>query len=124
MSSIAGSGPEPCKVNKGTRVPTASLLFRLRSSISRRLFDVGGSTTLRPGRAFKSLCEPFVVDAPRFVAENTTVPVPKVHGVCMYRGLLSIGMEFIKGEQLNIVWRSMSMDDKQNVISELADYIR
>lgn len=60
------------------------------------------------------------VEALRFVSENTTIPVPRVHDV----GERHFTMDFIEGEMLKTAWNStLSEDDLVLVRRQLRDYI-
>lgn len=62
---------------------------------------------------------PSEVEALRFVAENTTIPVPRVYEV----GDGYFTMDFIPGDTLSKAWDTISEDDRALVRRQLRDYI-
>ena len=59
----------------------------------------------------------------RYVAENTSVPVPKVKGCWSTQGVTYITMNVIDGIELHLAWRNMSQATKCRVIDQLKDYL-
>ena len=63
---------------------------------------------------------PAEVEAMRFIAEHTTIPVPRVYDA----GEKHLTMEFIEGERLREAWdKSLSIEDQALVVQQLRDYI-
>ncbi|KAJ5587983.1 uncharacterized protein N7459_003748 [Penicillium hispanicum] len=60
----------------------------------------------------------------RFVAEKTSIPVPKVHDVRWEDGVLvGIVMDYMPGKSLEDVWDTLSPDQKQSITQQLRGYL-
>ena len=60
----------------------------------------------------------------QFIAENTTIPVPKVHDVRWEDGrVAAIVMDYMPGKPLNQVWETLSHDQKCSIANQLHSYI-
>lgn len=60
----------------------------------------------------------------RFIAGNTTIPVPKVHDVRWEDGkVVGIVVDYMPGKQLEAVWDTLSPDQKQSIAEQLRGYI-
>ena len=60
----------------------------------------------------------------RFIAENTTLPVPKVHDVRMEDDkVVGIVMDYMPGTQLDGIWDNLNPDQKQSIAEQLRGYI-
>ncbi|KAG9942170.1 kinase subdomain-containing protein, partial [Aureobasidium melanogenum] len=55
----------------------------------------------------------------RFIAENTSIPVPKVHCSFVHKGRTYILMERIKGEMIGKVLGALEEDDQRKVFAQL-----
>lgn len=55
----------------------------------------------------------------RFVAENTTIPVPQVYCAFVYRDRAYIVMERIQGEEIPKVWAKLSKESRQKILLQL-----
>jgi hypothetical protein len=56
----------------------------------------------------------------QFIKENTSVPVPQVFEVHKVGSqALSISMEFIEGEKLDVVWNTLSKEQKLDIANQL-----
>ncbi|KAF2967600.1 hypothetical protein GQX73_g6015 [Xylaria multiplex] len=55
----------------------------------------------------------------KYLAENTTIPVPKVYCSFVHKNMAYVVMERIQGEPLPRAWRSMPEESRENVISQL-----
>ncbi|KAJ5434623.1 hypothetical protein N7491_005218 [Penicillium cf. griseofulvum] len=61
----------------------------------------------------------------RYVAENTTIPIPHVHAIQAHDGgVKSILMDYIEGRTLQDAWSSMIPSQKMSVAQELHGYIQ
>ncbi|KAJ5399313.1 hypothetical protein N7465_009802 [Penicillium sp. CMV-2018d] len=61
----------------------------------------------------------------RYVAENTTIPIPHVHEIQIHDGgVKSILMDYIEGQTLQDAWSSMIPSQKMSVAQELHGYIQ
>ncbi|TFK53407.1 kinase-like protein [Heliocybe sulcata] len=62
--------------------------------------------------------------AMRFVAENTSIPCPKVFDCCdLGDGTGSITMEYAEGELLAKVWRHLTQDQKISVARQISKFL-
>ncbi|CAG7944718.1 unnamed protein product [Penicillium nalgiovense] len=60
----------------------------------------------------------------RFIAENTTIPVPKVHDVRLEDDkVVGIVMDYMPGTQLDGIWDTLGPDQKQSIAEQLRGYI-
>jgi aminoglycoside phosphotransferase (APT) family kinase protein len=60
----------------------------------------------------------------RFIAANTTIPVPKVHNVRWENGrITAITMDYIPGNRLDEAWDNMQPDQKLLVARELHQHV-
>ncbi|KAJ5948187.1 kinase-like domain-containing protein [Penicillium verhagenii] len=55
----------------------------------------------------------------KYLAENTTIPVPKVYCSFLHKKRAYIVMERIQGESLPKAWRSLSEESVEDVLSQL-----
>ncbi|GLB02315.1 hypothetical protein AtubIFM57258_003660 [Aspergillus tubingensis] len=77
-------------------------------------------------RLIKGPCFPSELEGLRYVAQHTTIPVPKVHHTYpASEGRSYIEMDYIKGDNLQEIWRNpnFTSTNKQAVINEVASYI-
>ncbi|RMZ76316.1 hypothetical protein DV738_g4994, partial [Chaetothyriales sp. CBS 135597] len=65
----------------------------------------------------------------KYIAQHTSIPVPRVLHVYYYsdkgrgRGRMYIEMEYIHGQTLQELWRTMSAEGKQSIVKQIAGYI-
>ncbi|KKK20035.1 hypothetical protein P175DRAFT_0144665 [Aspergillus ochraceoroseus IBT 24754] len=60
----------------------------------------------------------------RFIANNTTIPVPKVHDVRWEDGrVMSITMDYMPGKRLDEAWDTLDSDQKLSIADELHSYV-
>lgn len=82
-------------------------------------------TRISPNRMVKWNCEEPEVEAHRYVAEHTTIPVPRLFGVHKVRGELALEMEFLPGcEILQVCWKNFTHQQKQALVDEISGYIK
>jgi hypothetical protein len=55
----------------------------------------------------------------KFIAENTSIPVPEVHYSFIYKGRAHIVMELVQGRVLNAVWGTLSEKSRQELLQQL-----
>ncbi|KAK8107038.1 uncharacterized protein PG998_009051 [Apiospora kogelbergensis] len=67
-------------------------------------------------KPFPSLAE---ADAMRFVAQNTSIPVPKVHCAFIHKDSTYLVMSKIKGEMARHGWQSRTAESKAKVLAQL-----
>ncbi|PYI11849.1 kinase-like protein [Aspergillus sclerotiicarbonarius CBS 121057] len=103
-----------------------STLLSIRLWIGNRLFGTVGPHGVRISRhrLIKGPCESGEVAALKYVAEHTSIPVPKVLKVHNFRDALYIELEYIEGDDLNTAWRCyLSPEQKQQILAELGGYM-
>ncbi|KAJ5106383.1 hypothetical protein N7456_003058 [Penicillium angulare] len=60
----------------------------------------------------------------RFIANNTTIPVPKVHDDHWEDGrLMSFTMDYMPGKRLDEAWETLDSDQKLSIANELHSYL-
>ncbi|KAF8523626.1 kinase-like domain-containing protein [Gautieria morchelliformis] len=59
----------------------------------------------------------------RYIANNTSIPVPKVQRVWCHNGVTYITMDIVDGEELGDVWHKMSEGTKRRVVEQLKGYL-
>ncbi|CAG8251617.1 unnamed protein product, partial [Penicillium salamii] len=62
--------------------------------------------------------------AVRFVAEHTSIPVPKVKCAFTHSGRTYLVMERIKGDMIGYLWGHRSEESKAKLLSQLAEKVR
>lgn len=108
----------------------SELLLSFRLWLGRKLFgSIGGAfypagTRISRRRCIKWPCEAPEVEALHYVAAQTTIPIPKVHNIHHYKGSLGIEMAFVPGTMLAQCWTELSTREKDNIVTQLCDYIR
>jgi aminoglycoside phosphotransferase (APT) family kinase protein len=60
----------------------------------------------------------------RYIAQQTSIPVPKVYCSFLHKNRAYIVMERIKGQPLARVWKTLSQEARSNVIAQLQSMIR
>lgn len=112
--------------NKRKHTATSGL-FSLRLWIGKKLFGAVGPHGVRvsPNRMIKGPCASPELAALKYVAEHTSIPVPKVFNTHYYDDHLYIEMEYIRGMSLEAAWYRghLSQDQKKCIITEVAGYI-
>lgn len=63
------------------------------------------------------------VDTMKFVAANTTIPVPKVYDIKIDGETSYILMEYMAGETLEKMWNNLTPDQRACTLSQLAGYL-
>src|SRR5256885_4616590 len=67
-----------------------------------------------------------MLEALKYVAQYTSIPVPKVHGTYRVDGCLYIEMEYVEGETVQAAWAGghfLSSAEKKAIVEEVASYI-
>ncbi|CAG8224694.1 unnamed protein product [Penicillium salamii] len=104
------------------------LILPLRLWIGKKLFGSGGRHGVRvsPSRMIKGPCPKSELEAMNYVAEHTSIPVPKIFNTHYYDDGLYIEMEYVRGMSLQAAWchGHLSQDQKKHIITEVAGYIR
>jgi hypothetical protein len=106
----------------------SSYLLPLRLWIGKKLFgaDRLGSkgVQISIGRMIKAPCPISELKAMRYVAEHTSIPVPKVFNTYYYDHRLYIEMEYIHGMSLQTAWNCghLSQDQKKYISTLLTRF--
>ena len=77
-------------------------------------------------RLVKGPCCPPELEAMRYVAENTSIPVPKIHSTHILDFFFYIEMEFVEGTDLAVAWMTeglLSERDKETIFEDIRDHI-
>ncbi|KAJ5878513.1 hypothetical protein N7455_001978 [Penicillium solitum] len=88
----------------------------------RKIIRVAENRLLKYGRSQNIELE---AENMRYIAENTTIPIPHVHEIQIHDGgVKSILMDYIEGQTLQDAWSSMIPSQKISVAQELHGYIQ
>jgi aminoglycoside phosphotransferase (APT) family kinase protein len=91
----------------------------LHSFYGRTVIRVGNNLVVKSGNIRSHEAETL-----RFIATNTTIPVPKVHDVQWEDGkVVAIVMDYMPGERLDEAWDTLDVDQKLSIASELHSYM-
>lgn len=105
----------------------SSGLLSLRLWIGKRVFGAVGPHGVRvsPGRMIKGPCAAPELAALKYVAEHTSIPVPKVFNAHYYDDDLYIEIEYVREMSLEAAWHrdNLSQDQKNQIVAEVAGYI-
>jgi hypothetical protein len=101
--------------------------LQVRLLIGKKFFGTLGPTVVRigRGRVIKGPCQSAELEALKYVAEYTSIPVPKVHTTYAHFGKIYIEMDYIEGIDLEAAWVGglLSQDQKKTIVQELAGFI-
>ncbi|KAJ9657866.1 hypothetical protein H2198_004062 [Neophaeococcomyces mojaviensis] len=104
-----------------------SLFLRARLWLGKKRFGFLGPGVVRvnENRIIKGPCGLAELEGLRYVAQNTSIPVPKVYRTYCVDKHVYIEMEFIKGNTLHTVWSSntLSPDEKRSFVEQVAAYM-
>jgi aminoglycoside phosphotransferase len=89
-------------------------------SIGFRTIRIGPNTFLKVGRHV-DIAE---AHAMRYVAQNTSIPIPRVQAAWCSEECTFIVMDYVRGYELEYAWHDMSPKTKRRVIDQLKDYMR
>ena len=70
-------------------------------------------------RLVKGLCSRQELEAMLFVAEHTSVGVPRIHRTYQRKNGLFIEMDFVPGDRLDVIWDGLSSLEKKAVVEEI-----
>lgn len=111
----------------------------INNTFFRRWFTILALKTLRKLHKFDGLCHPISKHATirkgyrlhlteaatmKFVAETTSIPVPKVHCAFVHKGHAYIIMERIHGDKVPGTWRSLPESGRQKVFAQLRTMVQ
>jgi aminoglycoside phosphotransferase (APT) family kinase protein len=108
-------------------------IFAIRVWLGRKLFGTVGNSfsymsgvKVSPSRMIKGPCHESEVEALRYVAAHTSIPVPKVYKTHQYRGHMYMELEFIQGTDLSEVWSqgTISPEQKRAIMHQIGGYIK
>lgn len=105
------------------------LWLRFRLCLGSFVYKSRGETTsakvvwIPRRRLVKFRCHRSELEAILFAQKHTKIPVPRVTEVYEYGDLRHLVMERAPGQPLEVVWDSLTAEQKQNVIMELTTYI-
>ncbi|ROT37804.1 kinase-like protein [Sodiomyces alkalinus F11] len=103
--------------------------LRFRLWLGRKLYRPFNSSVVRVSRhrVIKGPCDPPEVEAMQYIAEHTTIPVPKVykvHTTSDHR--IYIEMEYVEGVTLDSAWRKegrLTPEQKKTIFEDIKDYV-
>ncbi|KAJ5113261.1 hypothetical protein N7456_001795 [Penicillium angulare] len=92
----------------------------LHSLFARKIVRTAGNLVVKKGPDLRA----HEVSNLRFIAENTTIPVPRVHDAQYEDGkLTAIVMDYMPGKRLDKVWKTLNPDQKLSIAEQLRGYI-
>ncbi|KAE8353875.1 kinase-like protein [Aspergillus coremiiformis] len=104
-----------------------SSLLSIKLWIGKRIFGLVGQSGVRisPHRIIKGPCEITELAALTYIAEHTSIPVPKILNIYHSRDGLYIELEYIRGMDLQAAWLGghLSQDQKRHIITEVTGYV-
>ncbi|KAH0829649.1 hypothetical protein FOPE_10685 [Fonsecaea pedrosoi] len=104
-----------------------SLIVRARLWLGKKRFGFLGPTVIRvsKNRIIKGPCEVGELEGLEYVAQHTSIPVPKVYQTYRIDEKLYIEMEYVHGDTLQAVWNgnAFSADEKQALVNQVSNYI-
>lgn len=104
-----------------------SLFLQARLWLGKKRYGSLGPSVVRVSkvRIIKGPCESVELEGLRYVAQYTSIPVPKVHRIYRVGGRLYIEMEYVQGDTLQAMWSGdmLSRDERQTILKQVADYI-
>ncbi|KAM3422441.1 hypothetical protein BST61_g2789 [Cercospora zeina] len=102
-------------------------MLRIRLWLGEKIFGLVGSVGARvsPHRMIKWNCEEPELEALRFAAANTNIPVPRLYRMHRLNDQLALEMEFLSGcATLQDCWRNYTIQQKQAVVDEIGVFIK
>ncbi|KAJ5481848.1 hypothetical protein N7475_000660 [Penicillium sp. IBT 31633x] len=91
----------------------------LHSLCGRTVIRVGDNLVVKSGNLRSHEAQTL-----RFIATNTTIPVPKIHDIHWEDGkVVAIVMDYMPGKRLDEAWDTLHSDQKLSIASELHSYI-
>ncbi|KAL6882484.1 kinase-like domain-containing protein [Trichoderma longibrachiatum] len=92
----------------------------LYSAYGRKVINVADTIVKKKGNNLRA-CEPETL---KFIAENTTIPVPRVQDTVWQDGQLKcIVMDFVPGKRLDKIWGDLTSEQKLSVAHELHGFV-
>ncbi|QKX61978.1 uncharacterized protein TRUGW13939_09134 [Talaromyces rugulosus] len=91
----------------------------LHSLFGRTVVRVDNNLVIKSGRLRSHEAQTL-----RFIAANTTIPVPKVHGIRWKDGqVVAIVMDYVPGRRFDEAWATLDTKQKLSIADELHSYI-
>jgi serine/threonine protein kinase len=108
----------PVRELQGSKLLIYKLRWKLGSVIrSTKKLSFNDSSFIKRGSRVR-LTEALTMD---FIAQNTTIPVPRVLDVFAINGVVHIVQEFIDAPVLEDVWHTLSPDQQRSSMAQLKD---
>ncbi|KAF4201755.1 hypothetical protein CNMCM8927_001084 [Aspergillus lentulus] len=99
--------------------PTNDQKETLHSLCGRRIVRIGNHLVIKSGNLRSQEAQTL-----RFIAANTTIPVPKVHDIHWQDGqIVSFVMDYMPGQRLDEAWDTLDSTQKLSIADELHSYI-
>ncbi|KAH9949239.1 kinase-like domain-containing protein [Amylocystis lapponica] len=104
------------------------ILIRLRIWITTRAYGrLEGNSMVRygPHTVVKFKHNTRIAEAKNMehIAQNTTIPVPRVHHVFIIEQRTYIVMDYIDAPELTHIWLKLSMEERRGIFAQLKNYI-
>jgi hypothetical protein len=102
-------------------------MLSLRLWLGGKIYGSAGISAKRisPNRMVKWNCEEPELEAQRYIAANTTIPIPRIQGVHKRKGKLALEMDFIPDcDILQACWHDFTDEQKQALVEEIGGYIK
>lgn len=101
-------------------------MLALRLWLGSKIFgdsDIRGTRVSRK-RMIKRYCDEPELEGLRYIAENTTIPIPRLYRVHSYHGKLALELEYFPGcDTLQVCWRRYSQEQKQAIVDQISGFI-
>lgn len=96
-------------------------LFPIRLRLGKRIMYDERRKIVQVSRTelWKGPCTTQELEAMLFVAENTSVCVPRVHRTYQGREGLFVAMAFVRGQRLDHIWPRLSDDQKEELVGRV-----
>ncbi|KAJ5796421.1 uncharacterized protein N7518_004961 [Penicillium psychrosexuale] len=108
--------PEAMDVQEATNDQEGTVLHSL---CGRTVVRLGDNLVVKSGHL-----RPQEGEALRFIAANTTIPVPKVHDIRWKDGkVVALVMDYIPGKRLDEAWKTLDSSQKLSIAKELRSYM-
>lgn len=76
-----------------------------------------------PRQLVKFRCHRSELGAMQFARQHTTIPIPRITEVYDDGDCQHLVMEYVAGEPLEVVWRAMTAERRQNIVKQLTSYV-
>ncbi|KAK5118890.1 hypothetical protein LTR62_000100 [Meristemomyces frigidus] len=112
-------------LHKWLRRKLEDLLFPLRMRLGRKIMYGSQRQIVQVSSTelIKGPCTEQEVEAMRYVAARTAVPLPRIHRLYRRREGLYIAMEFVRGKRLDKIWVDLDSEGKKRLVREVSGLI-